>query len=114
MKKIILGISLIIFSLPGFAGAIPQEVSDDMLKSAAIDLLKDNIEGFYKITEFLGGRITDENGKEMGLGIVQFVNPEGECKKVVAVVRETTCKTVEDCTLSGYLLDCRSQKFQLE
>ena len=102
-----LALSLVL-STSGFAMVkLPADVTDDLLKTVAVDILINNINENYKVTKLTAGRI-DDNGFEYAAGFITILKANGTCMKVAGAVRADTCTNIEtNCKLDAYTLDCK-------
>ncbi|HLE09715.1 MAG: hypothetical protein A2504_02090 [Bdellovibrionales bacterium RIFOXYD12_FULL_39_22] len=101
-------LSSLLFSFSSFAMTrLPAALTDDLLKTVAIELLINNINENYRVTQLTAGRI-DDNGFELAAAIVTIVKANGICMKIAASVRADTCTNVEtNCKLGAHSLDCK-------
>jgi len=95
-------------SISSFATTqLPANVTDDLLKTVAVELLINNVNENYKVTKLTAGRI-DDNGIEMAAGFVTIIKANTVCMKIAASVRADTCTNLEtNCKLDAYALDCK-------
>lgn len=106
MKKMILSTILMILSFQGLASnKLPADITDDLMKTLAVELLINNIKENYQVTKLTAGR-NNENGIELAAGFVWITRTNGKCDQVAAVVESDTCSSIDTCKLQAYLLDC--------
>ncbi len=108
MKSIAALTLSLVLSTSSFAMVkLPADVTDDLLKTVAVDLLINNVNENYKVTKLTAGRI-DDNGFEYAAGFITIIKANGTCMKVAGAVRADTCTNVEtNCKLDAYSLDCK-------
>lgn len=108
MKRLAtLALTLLLSSSSFAMVKLPADLTDDLLKTVAVDLLINNVNENYKVTKLTAGRI-DDNGFEYAAGFITIIKANGTCMKVAGSVRADTCTNVEtNCKLDAYALDCK-------
>lgn len=102
-----LALSLVLSTSSFAMVKLPADVTDDLLKTVAVDILINNINENYKVTKLTAGRI-DDNGFEYAAGFITILKANGTCMKVAGAVRADTCTNIEtNCKLDAYTLDCK-------
>jgi len=106
MKKLLLLVTLLI-TVNSWAASLPTIITDDFMKTLAVEVVINNITDFYKIKSLTAGRSNDNND-ELAAGFMEIVMQDGKCQKIAAAVQASSCTDADNCKLYAVSLECNS------